>query len=246
MMVLSVWWASAAAAAAKPGLVTAVPGLDDVCAHLPASEPRCSPEICSVVAGAYVQLEARTYYQDRAVLLPTGAIVVGAGINKTIVVNCGAPSSAMRGFILGNDTYIGGFTWQGHSPGRGEFSGAVQTPGCADTGACNVSRCIPAGGDCAGVNNVTVEHIHVRPYANGSDWWPLVNDAAWFPPTAPWGPARATGSHNITVRGLISWGTWVSIVRAHAMVLKRVSPAPVSRCALTPGCSSGRACRLTV
>ena len=206
-LLLAVAWVPAVAAAAmadKP----AVPGLGDVCAHLPTSEPRCSPEICSIAAGSRVQLEARTYYQDRVVPLPAGASVVGAGINKTVIVNCGAPSTEMRGFILGNDTYVGHFTWQGHSPSRGGFSGVVQTPGCADTGACNLSKCIPAGGDCAGAANVTVEHIHNRPYANGSDWWPLVNDAAWFPRTAQWGPDRATGSRNITVRGLISWGTW--------------------------------------
>jgi hypothetical protein len=206
-LLLSVAWVPAVAAAAmadKPAL----PGLGDVCAHLPTSEPRCSPEICSIAAGSRVQLEARTYYQDRVVPLPAGASVVGAGINKTVIVNCGAPSTEMRGFILGNDTYVGHFTWQGHSPSRGGFSGVVQTPGCADTGACNLSKCIPAGGDCAGAANVTVEHIHNRPYANGSDWWPLVNDAAWFPRTAQWGPDRATGSRNITVRGLISWGTW--------------------------------------
>ena len=85
-----------------PPPTPALPGLGDVCAHLPASEPRCSPEICSIAPGAHVQLEARTYYQDRAVVLPAGATVVGAGINKTIVVNCGAPSTEMRGFILGN------------------------------------------------------------------------------------------------------------------------------------------------
>eukprot|EP01047_Picozoa_sp_COSAG01_P072731 COSAG01_NODE_11645_length_1889_cov_1.071508_4_plen_137_part_01 len=132
----------------------------------------------------------------------------------------------MRGFILGNNTHIGNFTWQGHSPSRGAFSGAVQTPGCADTGACNLSRCIPAGSDCAGAANVTAEHIHVRPYAHGSDWWPLVNDAAWFPRTAQWGPERATGSRNITVRGLISWGTWVRPKSA----LRRCMLAMVPRC----------------
>ena len=195
----AVWWASAAdvpatAAEDTPGPpAPAVPGLGDVCAHLPASELRCSPEICNITAGAHVQLEARTYYQDKALVLPAGARLVGAGINKTVVVNCGEPSTEMRGFILGNNTFIGHFTWQGHSPSRGEFSGVVQTPGCADTGDCNLSRCIPAGGDCAGAANVTVEHIHNLPYDNGSAWWPLVNDAAWFPRTVPWGPERATG-----------------------------------------------------
>lgn len=61
-----------------------------------------------------------------------------------------------------------------------------------------------AGGDCAGVANVTAEHIHVRPYDDGEDWWPLVNDVAWFPKTLPWGPDRAVGSRNITMRGLVS------------------------------------------
>ena len=98
----------------------------------------------------------------------------------------------------------------------------MQTPGCADLGSCNVSRCIPAGGDCAGANNVTIEHIHVRPYDNGSDWWPLVNDAAWFPPTTPWGPERATGSRNITVRGLISWGTWADGMKYVAAALLEI------------------------
>lgn len=86
-----------------PAPTPALPGLADVCTHLPASE-RCSPEICSIAPRAHVQLEARTYYQDRALVLPAGARVVGAGINKTIVVNCGAPSTEMRGFILGNNT----------------------------------------------------------------------------------------------------------------------------------------------
>lgn len=199
-------------ASSKPA---SLPGKGDVCAGFAASTPRCSPEICNIASGAQVQLDARTYYQDRVIALPARAVLVGAGINKTIIVNCGSPSTEMRGFILGNDSYIGNFTWQGHSPSRGEFSGAVQTPGCADTGPCNVSRCIPTGGDCAGVQNVTVEHIHVLPYDTGSDWWPLVNDAAWFPRTVAWGPDRATGSRNITVRGMISWGTWADGINFH-------------------------------
>ena len=210
-MKMAIWWGFAAATVAG-GAGPPVPGLEDVCAHLP---QRCSPEICNIAAGDHIQLEARTYYQDRVVILPTGARVVGAGINRTVIVNCGAPSTQMRGFILGNDTYIGNFTWQGHSPNRGPFSGVVQTPGCADTGACNLTRCIPSGGDCAGAANVIVEHIHVRPFDNGSHWWPLVNDAAWFPRTAPWGPDRATGSRNITIRGLISWGTWADGINFH-------------------------------
>ena len=103
-------------------------------------------------------------------VVPAGASVVGAGINKTFIINCGPPSTVMRGFVLGNDSYVGRFTWQGHSPSRGPFSGAVQTPGCAGTGPCDPTQCIPHGGDCAGAANVVIEHIHIRPYDDGTNW----------------------------------------------------------------------------
>ena len=70
--------------------------------------------------------------------------------------------------------------------------------------------CIPAGGDCAGVQNATAEYIHVDGYVSedGKERWPLSVDAGWFPKTRPWGPDRKTGSRNIVVRGLTAWGTW--------------------------------------
>ena len=77
--------------------------------------------------------------------------------------------------------------------------------------------CIPADGDCAGISNATAEHIHVRPYqsADGSAMWPLSSSAGWFPKTLPWGPERRTGSANITLRHVISWGTWADGVNFH-------------------------------
>ncbi len=202
------------------------PGLDDVCAHLAPAE-RCSPEICALPAapggGAAVhRLAARTYYQDRPVLLPAGARVVGAGINKTFVVACGAPSSGRRGFILNNNTYLGHLTWQGLQGSRGGFDAAVGTPGCLST-SCQ-GGCIPADGDCAGIANATVEHIHNAVYAGagngngngtGRQTWPLSTSVGWFPETLPWGPDGATGSRNITVRGLTSWGTWADGINFH-------------------------------
>ena len=55
------------------------------------------------------------------------------------------------------------------------------------------------------IQNATAEHIHIRPYRDGENEWPLSTSAGWFPHTMPWGPKRHTGSHNITVRGLINW-----------------------------------------
>ena len=199
-----------------PPPVPALPGLADVCGHLDPAE-RCSPEICDLKPHATVRLAAKTYYQNASIQLPEGAVVVGAGINKTFVISCGAPSNgrnpARRGFILGNHSYLGGFTWQGLQASRGNFDAAVGTPGCrhpnhAHPGAPCQAGCIPEGGDCAGVENATVEHIHVRPFSSGDGWWPLTSSAGWFPVTKPWGDDRRTGSYNLTIRGLISWGSW--------------------------------------
>eukprot|EP00966_Prymnesium_polylepis_P132342 3060021-Prymnesium_polylepis.1 len=65
MLLATATWANATGPATTPGL-------GDVCAHLNASE-RCSPELCSLRPHARVQLEARTYYQDRSIMLPAGA-----------------------------------------------------------------------------------------------------------------------------------------------------------------------------
>ena len=59
--------------------------------------------------------------------------MIGAGVNKTFVVACGSPSSGSassgrRGFILGNHSYLGHFTWQGLQKKGGNFDAAVGTP----------------------------------------------------------------------------------------------------------------------
>lgn len=197
-----------------------VPGLADVCANLPAAE-RCSPEICNMTAGSVVRLEARDYYQDRSVLLPPRSRLIGAGINKTVVIACGAPSSGRRGFILNNNSYLGHFTWQGLQATRGNFDAAVGTPGCllSDCTGAAAGGCIPHGGDCSGVENATAEHILNRPfdgvYEGRPSRWPLSSSAGWFPKTVPWGPDRKTGSRNITIRGIISWGSWADGINFH-------------------------------
>ena len=197
-----------------PAPTPPLPGVADVCANLSAAE-RCSPEICSAQPHTRVKLEARTYYHDRSIMLPPGAALIGAGVNRTFVIACGEPSAGRRGFILNNDTYLGHLTWQGLQASRGNFDAAVGSPGCLSS-TCS-GGCIPAGGDCAGIANATVEHIHVRPYqsADGRAMWPLSSSAGWFPKTLPWGPQRRTGSANITLRGVISWGTWADGINFH-------------------------------
>lgn len=192
-----------------------IPGLEDVCAN---QSIQCSPELCSadiLKPGARVLLGEKTYFQNISVVLPPGASIIGAGINKTFVVACGAPSSGRRGFILGNDTYIGHLTWQGLQASRGNFDAAVGTPGCFDPEDCDSGGCIPETGDCTGVQNATAEHIHVLPFMNGTDMWPLSSSAGWFPKTRPWGTLQHTGSVGITLRGIVSWGTWADGINFH-------------------------------
>ena len=134
-----------------------------MCAHMSPAET-CSPEICELRPHTTVRLEAKIYYQNTSIVLPEGARLIGAGINRTTIIACGAPSSGRRGFILGNHSYLGHYTWQGLQAQRGDFDAAVGTPGCLHSSP----SCIPPGGDCTGVMNATVEHIHVRPYSNGA------------------------------------------------------------------------------
>ena len=114
-----------------------IPGLGDVCGHLSDAQ-KCSPAICDMKPHTRVQLEAKVYYIDREVLLPEGAQLIGAGVNKTRIVACGEPSSGRRTLVLNNDSYAGHFTFQGKSATRGNFEGAVGTPGCLST------TCAPA------------------------------------------------------------------------------------------------------
>ena len=116
-----------------------------------------------------VQLGPRVYYVDKEVQLPEGAELRGAGVNKTRIVSCGAPSSGRRTLVLGNNTYLGHFTFQGLQAKRGNFEGAVGTPGCLATDCAATGRrpaCIPADGNCAGVQNATAEYIHVSTAAS--------------------------------------------------------------------------------
>jgi hypothetical protein len=65
-----------------------LPGVVDVCSHMPQAAERCSPEICSIEPHSTVRLQAKTYYQNASLVLPEGSHVIGAGINKTTIISC--------------------------------------------------------------------------------------------------------------------------------------------------------------
>jgi len=111
----------------------------DLCAGAPT---QCSPEICDLQPGQISRLKPGTFYHDRQIFLPTGSAIVGAGINVTHIVACGAPLASRcnlterRGFLMGDDTYVGNFTFAGRENKRGGCSlgaGLIETPGCMGT-----------------------------------------------------------------------------------------------------------------
>ena len=178
MWLLPLLLATAAGRSGASQAAPPVPGVEDVCGHLSAAE-RCSPEICAMEAHVRVQLEDRVYYTDREILLPEGAGLVGAGVNRTRIVSCGAPGSGRRTLILNNDSYLGHFTFQGLSPSRGNFEGAVGTPGCLAT------DCAPSAPNTAAAAAGTVPcflrggvAIAECPRGSGYDTWLVASGTA--------------------------------------------------------------------
>jgi len=147
----------------------------------------CSPEICSIDGeNQIVQLQAGTYCIDRQVFLPKGTTLRGAGVGKTFIKAIGEPLdrnskclgvlSCRRGFILNDNTFIGGFTYTGRDKGRwGDnellYGGApIETPGCTDsycntTGLLSPTATLCTANDCAGIDNATAEDIYVTPFS---------------------------------------------------------------------------------
>eukprot|EP00937_MAST-01D_sp_MAST-1D-sp2_P004790 g4790.t1 len=197
--------------------------LPDSCAGAPT---QCSPEICDLKPGQFRRLAPGTYYHNRQIFLPEGSAIIGAGINKTYIIACGTPAASAcnlterRGFLMGNDTYIGNFTFRGREDARSgcPLGGAmVETPGCLGDycGAANNggNTCNPPGRSmeqCAGVANATAEYIHLHAWT--------MDHVGWFPPTAPWGEgdfAETSGSVKITLRNLTSWGSFADGINFH-------------------------------
>ena len=218
-----------AAGAAEPSLGRPPPPEPpDLCAGAPT---QCSAEICDLQPGQISRLKPGTYYHDKQIFLPQGSAIIGAGINVTHIVACGLPLASRcnlterRGFLMGDDTYVGNFTFAGRENKRGGCSlgaGLIETPGCmgdychipgknttggrwgpgGDPSAHGDPLCNPPGRgmeQCVGITNATAEYIHLISWT--------MDHVGWFPSTVPWGKDETSGSKNITLRNLTAWGT---------------------------------------
>ena len=194
----------------------------------------CSAEICDLKPGEISHLKPGTYYHNKQIFLPEGSAIIGAGINETFIVACGQPLASRcnlterRGFLMGDDTYVGNFTFAGRENKRGGCSlgaGLIETPGCVgdycglgggrwgpggDPSAHGDPMCNPPGRNmeqCVGITNATAEYIHLMPWT--------MDHVGWFPSTVPWGEDQTSGSKNITLRNLTTWGTWADGINFH-------------------------------
>ena len=93
----------------------------DLCAG---ASTQCSPEICDLEPGQVQRLARGTYYHNKQISLPKGSAIIGAGINVTYIVACGPPLASgcnmneRRGFLMGDDTYVGNFSFTGRENSR--------------------------------------------------------------------------------------------------------------------------------
>jgi len=169
-------------------------------------------------------LEAKTYYIDKQYQLPEGAEIHGAGSGKggTIVQAVGDPYTVLcdenaknrKGFLFGDNTYIGKLHYIGMETMRLADNGLLcggapfETPGCTCTG-----ELVDAPVDCLGnsstgingngVNNVTLEDITVE--AN------TVQQVFYMAPTK----SGARASSNVFVSKIVTNGTWADGMNIH-------------------------------
>eukprot|EP01047_Picozoa_sp_COSAG01_P061216 COSAG01_NODE_7613_length_3127_cov_1.861625_5_plen_315_part_00 len=174
----------------KPYNIT--PPRPDLCKGIPAQR-QCSPEICDLQPGQISRLKPGTYYHNKQITLPPGSAIVGAGINITYIHACGPPLASgcnmteRRGFLMGNNTYVGNFSFSGRENKRSGCplgGGMIETPGCQGD-YCGLHKNPPRGAplcnppdrnlqQCVGVSNLTAEYIHLHAWTQ--------DHVAWFPP----------------------------------------------------------------
>ena len=211
------------AACLDNGLEPPPPPELDLCTNAPT---QCSAEICGLEPGQVQRLEPGTYYHNRQIFLPAGSAIIGAGINVTHIVACGPRLASgcnmteRRGFLMGDNTYVGNFTFRGRENQRSGCplgNGMIETPGCTgdycglhDARHTDEPLCNPPDRtmeQCVGIINATAEYILL---------WSWTQDhVGWFPPTFPWGEDETSGSKNITLRNLTSWGSWADGINFH-------------------------------
>ena len=172
--------------------------------------------------GEKFTLNASTYLIDRQYQLPRGTEIRGAGSEsgggpRTVVKavgqpfnkNCGANAINRKGFLLNDDTYIGGLHFVGMETGRYDcLTGPVETPGCANTQTrfTQPPTDKECGGDVGvghGVRNATLEDFSVEAFTT--------QNAFFMAPTK----MGARVSSDITVRGVHCNGTWADGINIH-------------------------------
>ena len=105
----------------KPRVIT--PPRPDLCKGIP-TQDQCSAEICDLKPGQISRLRPGTYYHNKQIFLPQGSAIIGAGINITRIHACGPPLASgcnmteRRGFLMGDDTYVGNFSFAGRENKR--------------------------------------------------------------------------------------------------------------------------------
>jgi hypothetical protein len=204
------------------GIVTGTyvpPASLDQCLNAPT---QCSKEICDLKPGQIQRLKPGNYYHNKQIFLPKGSAIIGAGINMTYIIGCGPPTASgcnmtkRRGFLMGDDTYVGNFTFRGREDKRSGCplgGGMIETPGCQGD-YCDAPnsepKCNPPSRsleECVGITNATAEYIHLHSWTQ--------DHVAWFPPTVPWGENETSGSVMVTLRNLTSWGSWADGINFH-------------------------------
>ena len=177
--------------------------------------------------GGTHQLEARTYAIDRQYLLRPGTVLLGAGsgssVAKTTILavptkpaqvgatrlGCGANHVNRQGFVLSSRVHIGRFHYIGFDTHRFNDSHPLCGGAPLETPGCSTAFCIGAnsssnasvifGGE--GVRDILVTDVSV---ANGT-----TQNGFWMPET------RSVPCENVTVRGLVTSGTWADGVNIH-------------------------------
>lgn len=166
-------------------------------------------------------LDAKTYYIDKQYQLPANTQIYGAGsgsggtvikaIGQQLDGTCNGNVVNRKGFLLGDNTYIGGLHFIGMDEKRyGDNQllcggAAFETPGCVGTGQFYdaPSSC---GGDLGigkGVQNATIEDITIEAFT--------IQSVLYVTPTRSGVPV----SKDITVKNVRTDGTWADGMNIH-------------------------------
>jgi hypothetical protein len=169
-------------------------------------------------SGGKVVLDAKTYYIDRQYTLPPGSSLSGAGQGKTVIQAvrwlgadgssiCGTNAKHRIGIVVGDNTYIGKFTYTGVDTSRPSDNGelcagnAIEFPGCNQP-YCD-SHAYTGNGDGHGASHVVVEDIEFTAYT--------VQNMVFMAQT----DAGKRVSSDVQIRRLSTLGTWADGLNIH-------------------------------